>query len=71
MCLSGVGGGQVPTSTANQLVEQQRQKNLQRPTKREATALELQRPEGQLQRQSLAGRLGVQQLRAPLLNSPR
>lgn len=40
------------------------------PSKREKSAQEIRRPEGQRERQELAAKLGVQQLRAPLLNVP-
>jgi len=41
------------------------------PSRREETALALRRPAQQRERQTLAARLGVQQLRAGLLNTPR
>jgi len=41
------------------------------PSERQKTAEELLRPPEQRKRQTLAGRLGVQQLRSALLNIPQ
>jgi len=60
--------GYVDVETAEQMKANQRRKNALRPTKREETALEIDSPEGQKGRQALAARMGVSQLRAPLVN---
>lgn len=61
MCLGGSGGGLAPETP--DLPDQ--------PSKREKTAQEVRRPEGQLERQRVGAQLGVAQLMAPLLNAPK
>jgi hypothetical protein len=71
MCGSGPKPGEIEVGTSDAILAEQRKKNLSRPTAREATAFEIEAPAAQKARQTLAARLGVQQLRSSFLNTTK
>lgn len=67
------GSGQTKAANVelDKQIEAQRRANALRSARTEKVALELRRPEGESQIRTTAALLGVQQLRAGLLNVPK